>query len=120
MRKLRAKNPQLLDLIRTLRKTARENDAKIWSAIAENLAKARCRRVSVNLSRINRHAAKGQTVAVPGKVLGSGTLDHPVTIAAFSFSAAAAAKIKKSKGRCMTFGELMRKNPKGSNVKIVG
>ena len=59
-------------------------------------------------------------VAVPGKVLGSGALTHPTTIAAFAFSATATRKIKKARGKCLTFPELVKKNPKGANVKIVG
>jgi large subunit ribosomal protein L18e len=120
MRKTRIENPQLLGLIRFLQKAAKENDAKVWEAVAESLSKARRRRAAVNLSQINRHTEKAQTAAVAGKVLGSGALDHPVTVAAFTFSATAARKIKGAKGKCLTFPELVKKNPKGSGVKIVG
>jgi large subunit ribosomal protein L18e len=120
MKKLKPDNPQLFDLIRFLKKAAKENDARIWSSIAKSLAKTRSRRVAVNLSRINRHTEKGQIVAVPGKVLGAGTLHHPVTVAAFAFSATAKEKIKKARGKCLPLSELVKKNPKGSNVKIVG
>ena len=120
MKKSKSDNPQLLDLIRFLKKAAKENDAQIWNSVADALSKPRSRRKSVNLSRINRHTEKGQAVAIAGKVLGSGTLRHPVTVAAFNFSAASKKKIKKVKGKCMTFPELVKKNPKGSNIKIVG
>ncbi|MFP3985184.1 MAG: 50S ribosomal protein L18e [Candidatus Bathyarchaeia archaeon] len=120
MKKSKLDNPQLVDLIRFLKKAAAENDAKIWNSLAETLAKPRGRRVSVNLSRINRQTENGQIVAVAGKVLGSGTLNHPVNVAAFAFSVAAEEKIKKAKGKCLKFSELIKKNPKGSNVKIVG
>lgn len=120
MKKAKLENPQLLELIRLLKKAARENDAKIWEDMADSLSKPRSRRVSVNLSRINRNTEKGQVVAVAGKVLGAGTLDHPMTVAAFAFSKAAEVKIKTARGKCLTFTELIKKNPKGSNVKIVG
>ena len=120
MKKTKLENPQLLELIRHLKKAANENDAKIWKDMADSLSKPRRRRVSVNLSRINRNTEKGQVVAVAGKVLGAGTLDHPTTVAAFAFSEAAKAKIKRAKGKCLTFPELIKKNPKGSNVRIVG
>ncbi len=120
MKKGRADNPQLTNLIRFLRKAARENDAKIWDAVADALSKPRRRRASVNLSRINRHTEKNHLVAVAGKVLGSGTIDHPLTVAAFVFSATAKEKIKKAKGKCLTFPDLIKRHPKGSNVKIVG
>ncbi|MFQ6068567.1 MAG: 50S ribosomal protein L18e [Candidatus Bathyarchaeia archaeon] len=120
MKKTKSNNPQLLNLIRFLKKTSKENDAKIWNSIANALTKTRSRRISVNLSRINRHTEKGEVVAVAGKVLGAGTLRHPVTVAAFAFSAKAKEKIRKAKGKCLTFPELVKKNPRGSNVKIVG
>ncbi len=120
MKKAKPENPQLLDLIRLLKKTARENNAKIWKDIADSLSKPRTKRASVNLSRINRHTEKNQVAAVAGKVLGTGIISHPVTVAAFAFSGPAEAKIKKAKGKCLTFPELVKKNPKGSNVKIVG
>ncbi len=120
MKKARPDNPQLLDLISLLKKAARENDATIWKSLANSLAKTRSRRISVNLSRINRHTTKGQVVAVAGKVLGAGTLHHPVTVTAFAFSTTAKQKIKQAKGKSLTFPELLKKNPKGSNIKIVG
>jgi large subunit ribosomal protein L18e len=58
-------------------------------------------------------------VVVPGKVLGAGNLDHPVSVAAFSFSAEAKSKISKAKGKCLSISELIEDNPKGSNVKIM-
>jgi len=120
MKKRKPDNPQLLELIRFLKKVSKENDAKIWSTMANSLSKSRSTRVSVNLSRINRHTEKGEVVVVPGKVLGSGNINHPVTVAAFAFSAAAREKIKQAKGKYSTFPELVKKNPKGSNVKIMG
>lgn len=120
MKKARTKNPRLLALVRSLKKTAREEDAEIWNTIANSLAKPRSTRTVVNLSRINRHSEKGQTVAVAGKVLGSGALHHPVTVAALAFSPTAEKKIKKAKGKCVTLTELVEINSKGQNVKIVG
>jgi len=119
MKKKKPDNPQLLELIRFLKKASRENDAKIWKTIADSLSKPRSTRVSVNLSRINRHTEKGEVVVVPGKILGSGNISHPVTVAAFAFSAAAREKIKQAKGKCLTFPELVKKNPRGSNAKIM-
>ncbi len=120
MRETRAQNPQLLELVGFLKKSAKENNARIWKTLAEALSKPGSRRVTVNLSQINRHTEKGQVVAVAGKVLGSGTLTHPVTVAAFTFSATAKGRIKEAKGKCLTLPELVKKNPKGSKVRIVG
>jgi large subunit ribosomal protein L18e len=59
-------------------------------------------------------------VVVPGKVLGTGEIGHSVTVAAFSFSNRAREKIEGARGRCVSFVDLIKKNPKGSNVRIIG
>ena len=100
-------------------KKARENNAKIWLRVAELLEKAKRRRVSVNLSKINRYTEKGDVVVVPGKALSSGLLDHPVTVAAYAFSRKAKEKIENTGGKCLTIKELVESNPKGSHVKIM-
>ena len=120
MRRIKTTNPELINLIRFLKKRAQEDDAKIWRAVADRLSKPRQRRAAVNLSRLNRHTQGSETVVVPGKVLGAGIVDHPIYIAAFAFSNKAKSKISKAKGKCLTFEELMKKNPKGMKVKIIG
>jgi len=120
VKKVKATNPELIKLIRFLRKQSRENKANIWREIAERLAKPRRKRIAVNLSRLNRHTQKNEMVVVPGKVLGAGEINHPVIVAAFSFSEKAKEKIKAAKGKCLSFIDLIKKNPKGSNVKIIG
>lgn len=59
-------------------------------------------------------------MVVPGKVLGAGKMDHPIHVAAFAFSDQARQKILKAKGKCLSILELAKKNPKGTNVKIIG
>ncbi|RJS87667.1 50S ribosomal protein L18e [Candidatus Bathyarchaeota archaeon] len=113
-------NPDLLRLIRFLRKKSRENEAAIWRRIAEMLSKPKRRRIAVNVSRINRYSKENDEVVVPGKVLGAGVINHPVKVAAFAFSDKARSKIIKAKGECLTIPELAEMNPKGSNVKIIG
>jgi large subunit ribosomal protein L18e len=113
-------NLQLIKIIRTLRRTSNDTGVKIWDAVAEKLEKPKHRRVSVNISRINRHSSNDETIVIPGKVLGTGKLNHKVSIAAFTFSKQAKKKIEKAGGKCLTFQKLIQLNPKGSNIKIVG
>jgi len=107
-------------LMRFLRKQSRENNVKIWKDVAERLAKPRRKRIAVNVSRLNRYTEKKETVVVPGKVIGTGKIDHPITVAAFSFSEKAKEKIKVARGKTISLLQLIKKNPKGSNVKIIG
>jgi large subunit ribosomal protein L18e len=120
MKKANPANPELINTIRFLKKSAKENDAKIWRNIAEVLSRTRRKRIAVNLSRVNRYAKEGETVAVPGKVLAAGEIDHPVTVSAFAFSRKAITKIQKAKGKCLSYRELLKKNPKGNSVRIIG
>jgi len=119
MTRVKSTNPELLTVIRYLRKKARDSKAPIWRDVAVHLSSSRRRRVAVNLSRLNRHTRAKETVVVPGKVLGSGTLDHPVSVAAFSFSSQAKLKISRARGKCLSISELIEANPEGSNVKIM-
>jgi large subunit ribosomal protein L18e len=120
VRKVKATNPELIELVNSLKKQSRESKAEVWRDIAERLVKSKRRRVVVNLSRLNRYTSKNETVAVPGKVLATGEMTHPITVAAFTFSGKAKEKIKAARGKCVSFSDLAKKNPAGSNVKIIG
>lgn len=120
MKKLKATNPELISLIRDLKKNSRENQAQVWRSLADRLSSSKRSRVAVNISRLNRYTKAGETVVVPGKVLGAGKADHKLTVAAFAFSDVAQSKIQKVKGNCLSIRDLMKKNPSGKNVKLMG
>ncbi len=119
MRETQSTNPELVKLIRFLKKQSSEQKAAIWHDVAETLSKSRRSRVAVNLSQINRNTEKKDIIVVPGKVLGTGNLDHSLTVAAFGVSAAAEKKLKASRTKYMSIPELVEKNPTGANVKII-
>lgn len=110
----------LRKLVVYLRTVARKNKAPIWRAVAEELEKPRRKRRAVNVGRINRYTKPGDVVVVPGKVLGAGILDHPVTVAAYRFSELALEKIRSAGGRAITIKQLVSEYPSGSGVKIIG
>jgi large subunit ribosomal protein L18e len=120
MRKTHSPNTHLQSLIEELRKTATVQDAPIWKRIAFELSRPTRERRIVNLSRINRFCVDNETIIVPGKVLGSGVLERKITIAAFDFSDTAREQIKNRNGNTLTISELLRQNPQGKNVKILG
>jgi large subunit ribosomal protein L18e len=119
VKETKSTNPELVQLIRFLKKQGREKEADVWRDVAKHLAKSKQHRATVNLSRINRHTQKGDAVVVPGKLLGAGALDHAVTVAAFSASETAKEKLKAAKAKYLSITELVEKNPKGANVKII-
>jgi large subunit ribosomal protein L18e len=113
------KNNTTETLIQHLKKTAIEQKVPLWTRIAEDLEKpTRARRI-VNIFKIDMYAKEGDIVIVPGKVLGEGDLTKKVTVAAFAFSDEARAKITKS-GKALTIPELVKQNPKGQKVRILG
>lgn len=112
-------NPILRRLIRQLRKRGKEFGAKIWIDLADRLSKPNRARAEVNISQINRYTEKGDTIIVPGKVLGSGKLDHPISIAAFKFSRQAKRRIEDADGKTLSVEELLDENPEGENIKIM-
>ncbi len=120
MRDTKTTNPEIIQLIRNLKKQSREKDAGIWLDVAKYLSKPSRQRVAVNLSKINRNTADEEVILVPGKVLASGTLDHAVTVAAFNASDQAKAKLAAAKAKYLTIKELMEQNPTGSKVRIIG
>jgi large subunit ribosomal protein L18e len=119
MRETKTTNPELVQLIQVLKKESREKQAVIWLDLAEYLSKTRSQRVTVNLSTINRNTKSADIVVVPGKILGSGSINHAVTIASFDISEQARSKLEAAKAKYLSILELIEKNPKGANVKII-
>ena len=113
-------NPSLTRLIDELKALSRQNAAPIWRDVAERLAGRNRNRAEVNLSRVSRTAKDGETVVVPGVLLGSGALAKPLTIATWRASEGARAKVEKAGGSVIGLRELAASNPKGSGVRIVG
>lgn len=109
-------NLQLKMLIRELKTLSKKEKVNIWKRVAKDLEKPTRSRRKVNIERINRTTKPNETIVVPGKVLGTGELKHKVTVAAYQFSDAAKSKIKDN----LTIQELIKKNPKGKKVRIIG
>ncbi|MCS7118524.1 MAG: 50S ribosomal protein L18e [Archaeoglobaceae archaeon] len=114
----RKTNPRLINLIDLLLNESAKNNAKIWKILAEKLASPARSWAEVNLTKIEKCAKEGETIVVPGKVLG-GDINKPIKVAAFSFSESAKAKIVEVGGQWMKIEELIKINPKGIGLKIL-
>ena len=112
-------NPILKKLIEDIRNQGYKEKIPFLIEIAKKLEKSRRKRPEVNLSRLNRVCKENETVIIPGKVLSSGILRKPLTVAAASFSMRSIEKIQKAGGKTMSIRELIKDNPKGTNVRIV-
>jgi len=106
--------------LRKLISEARKLNSAFWLLIAEELGKPTRSRRTVNLSSINRYTKAGETIIVPGKVLSAGKVDHKLTVSAWQFSGSAKSKITEAGGKAITISQLIKDNPKGTGVKILG
>ncbi len=113
-------NPNLIRLVKYLKGRARNESAPIWRDVAERLEKPSKNWAEVNLSTIQRHASDGETIVVPGKVLGSGYLNKRVQVSSFKISEGARKQIEGAGGSWVTIRDLVNDNPKGSDVRIMG
>ena len=116
---IRKTNPQLMLQIDAFKAHARQYQANIWRELAKRLEAPSNNYAKVNLSQLNRHTNPGDVVIVPGKVLGAGSIDHPITIGAPNFSDSARSKILTAGGTVLSLDEIAHESPKGSHVKIV-
>jgi large subunit ribosomal protein L18e len=112
-------NENLQSLILELKRKANETDTAMFKRLAYELERPTRSRKIVNLSRINIHTEKDDFVVIPGKVLGSGDLDHPVTIAAYKISSSAIDKINSSKSKIVSINDLVKSGIKGKKIRIM-
>ncbi|MEE2812312.1 MAG: 50S ribosomal protein L18e [Candidatus Thermoplasmatota archaeon] len=113
-------NPGLVTLIGDLKAQTRSNGAALWRDVAQRLEKSRSNWAEPNLSRLSRYAADEKIILVPGKLLGSGNVEGKHTVAAYSVSNSARAKIEEAGGKVVSIQDLMNENPKGKGVYILG
>ena len=112
-------NPLLMGLIEELKKKSVDQKVNIWEKLASDLSRPTRKRRIVNLSKINRYSKENETVVVPGKILSVGQLTKKLNVAAFNFSKEAEQKINQV-GKTITIQQLIKDNPKGKKVRILG
>lgn len=112
-------NPLLRETIEELTKISRENDSSFWRDIARRLNSSNRNYASINVGKLDNLVNDGETVVVPGALLGSGYFEKKAILSAFRFSKGAQEKLQKSGSTMKTLLELARENPKGTNIKIL-
>jgi large subunit ribosomal protein L18e len=112
-------NPIILKLVQDLAQQGHKENSPFLLDVAEKLSVSRRQRAEVDMSKIQRIASDNEVIIVPGKVLSTGVISKKVTIAAANISEAASEKIVKAGGKIITIEELVKQNPKGTNVRIV-
>ncbi|AGE70060.1 50S ribosomal protein L18e [Sulfolobus acidocaldarius] len=108
-------------MLRKLITSLKKQDKAIWVRVAEELEAPRRKRAYINIYKINRYSKANDIIVVPGKVLGVGNLDHPVTVVALSFSKPAKEKILRSGGKVMSLYKAIQElnDFKGKTVRLM-
>ena len=70
------------------------------------------------VEKVNRYTKENDIIVVPGKILGSGELNHSLTIGALGCSFSALNKIKSVNAEYISIEEMIKKNPSGKGIKI--
>ena len=112
-------NLELQMLIRELKKLGSKENSNLWKRIASDLERPTRIRRKVNLYKIEKVLRKDETAVVPGKVLSLGEYTKKNSVAAYQFSDAAKEKINKT-GKAISIHQLMKENPNGKRVRIIG
>lgn len=103
-----------------LRKAFKTKKAPIWRRLESELANSRSHSSQVNISKLASVTKEGETIVVPGKILGSGRINHKLTVCAFSMSHKAAKKLNDCGGKIVTIADLTQSYPEGKGVRIIG
>jgi large subunit ribosomal protein L18e len=116
---IRKKNPQLARVIIELERAAKAHKAPVWRAAADRLARSRHQVFPLNVAHLERLAEPKQTILVPGKLLGEGSLTKPLTIGAISYSSEARSKVQAAGGTTLTILELLKTHADGKGVRLL-
>jgi|SRR3989344_1366466 len=103
-------------LVETLRMALLQ---KAWFPLASLLSGPTRKYTSVNLDELEKKTKEGDTVVVPGKVLGAGEISKKIRVCALGFSNSAREKLKRVKGEVILISEEIKQNPKAQGVKII-
>lgn len=109
----RKTNPEL---VKTIFKAKKNNK---WLEVAVLLSSPRRNKISVNLEKIEKETKEGDTIVVPGKVLGDGNISKKIRVVALGFSKEAKEKLKSKKCEVVTILEEIEKNKEARGIKIL-
>jgi large subunit ribosomal protein L18e len=106
-------------MVRKLIGKLETQEKPVWKAVAEMIDVPSRKRSYVNLYKINKYSKKDDIVLVPGKVLGVGALDHPVTVVALDFSSQAKNKIEQAGGKILSFYKAIEEIKDFKNIRLM-
>lgn len=118
--KKKSDNPIIKEALEMLGKEFKEKNKPFWSNIIELISRSSSRRPVVNVGKISQLTKENDVVLIPGKILGDGLVDHPITVGALFMSKSAGKKIATAGGSVLSLVEFVEKYPDGTGVMIIG
>ena len=103
-----------------LKEASRKNDAPVWKSVATRLEGSARNWPSVNVSKLEYNINKNGKALIPGKLMGTGIVTKKMTVAAYSFTDSAKEKIQSAGGKCLTYNEMIKATPKGTDIVVIG
>ena len=116
----RKSNSELVKTVTYLKKASRENNSQLWKSVALRLEGPSQNWPSVNISKLEFIVNKNSKVLVPGKLLGAGNITKKITVSAYSFTKSARSKVEAAGGKCLSYNDFIKSNPKGTDVVVIG
>jgi large subunit ribosomal protein L18e len=113
-------NQVVIQMVKTLHVASKKNNAPIWQRLADLALKPTRAKRTINLGQLDKFVLDNDIVIVPGKVLGTGSLSHKITLCSFSISTTGAKKIIESGGKILDISQIIKNHPTGKGVKIIG
>jgi large subunit ribosomal protein L18e len=104
----------------TLRIAYKKNKTPLWKTLEKKIDSSRSNKSEINISKLENLTKDGETIIVPGKVLGNGVLTHKLTVASFFFSVPALKKILDAGGKVITINDFVNQYPDGKGVRLIG
>jgi large subunit ribosomal protein L18e len=98
-------NPELVDAIN---KAKNSDNVELAGLLSTPTRK----RIELNLEQIDKEGKDGETVIIPGKVLGKGNIKKKIKIIAYSFSGSAIEKLQSTKTQFSLLKDALENNKK--------
>lgn len=97
-------------LIENLEKVDKKaKNAKLALKVKKIASLPRRRRISINLEKLNELAKPGENIIVPGKILGTGSVDKAFGIAAIEMSGSSEKKLQEAGCTLVSIEEMLKK-----------
>ncbi|MEM3841252.1 MAG: 50S ribosomal protein L18e [Candidatus Micrarchaeaceae archaeon] len=119
---LKKENDNTLEWLKTLEEAVANGKRRhLWKKLHNAAARPRRSAFKVNVYEINKNSSEGDYVIVPGKILGEGSMDHKVSIAAINFTEGAKEELASKGCRFVSIRELVKEldSSKNGRVKVL-